>query len=77
MLVYMSSFLGTLQGAILQLEVEGTGFLYRQVRNMVILLSCFFSKILLCCFNVHFKAIFLPPYKRHHCHMDACDKNIP
>jgi hypothetical protein len=25
----------TLQGAVLQLEVEGTGFLYRQVRNMV------------------------------------------
>lgn len=24
-----------LQGHLLQLEVEGTGFLYRQVRNMV------------------------------------------
>lgn len=39
---WLTSFLGTLQGALLQLEVEGTGFLYRQVRNMVILLSvCF------------------------------------
>ncbi|RLN09274.1 hypothetical protein C2845_PM11G03650 [Panicum miliaceum] len=28
----------TEMGAILQLEVEGTGFLYRQVRNMVALL---------------------------------------
>lgn len=41
MLIYMGSFLGTLQGAVLQLEVEGTGFLYRQVRNMVFFLILF------------------------------------
>ena len=47
------SFLGTLQGAVLQLEVEGTGFLYRQVRNMVILLSYL---------NACFKFSLLPLY---------------
>lgn len=29
-----------LQGPLLQLEVEGSGFLYRQVRNMVFNISC-------------------------------------
>jgi hypothetical protein len=33
-------FLVAEQGAIIQLEVEGSGFLYRQVRNMVIFIFC-------------------------------------
>lgn len=46
-------FIRTLQGAVLQLEVEGTGFLYRQVRNMVSLTSCV---------NAYFKFSFFPVY---------------
>lgn len=34
-----------LQGPLLQIEVEGTGFLYRQVRNMVLLLQNYASYV--------------------------------
>lgn len=35
--------LSFVQGALVQLEVEGSGFLYRQVRNMVIFVISIFS----------------------------------
>ncbi|XP_057958952.1 uncharacterized protein LOC131151659 isoform X5 [Malania oleifera] len=48
-------------GALLQLEVEGSGFLYRQVRNMVNNLLSFPQELLrlLCCFKLEGKQSLL------------------
>ncbi|XP_057958957.1 uncharacterized protein LOC131151659 isoform X10 [Malania oleifera] len=49
------------KGALLQLEVEGSGFLYRQVRNMVNNLLSFPQELLrlLCCFKLEGKQSLL------------------